>query len=89
MRYHLSYNEQTGQFRIDEQGKTIKTIDAEMFEPIKSSDDLWPLILAYNLARCGNAEKGLIMKTSEVLTFLNTHQYPFDENHDLVLNTGF
>jgi len=88
MRYHLSYNEKTGRFRIDQTGATIPSEDTKGFNMVWSSDDLWPLITAYNLIRARNADLDIFMDTAAVRNYLDNHLRPLDENDDLVINTG-
>lgn len=60
MKYHLSYNEQTGQFRIDETGKTIQTNDTIGFVNVAGSMYLSILLtFTQTMAYCAVQNKQL------------------------------
>lgn len=76
MKYHLSYNEQTGQFRIDETGKTIQTNDTIGFVRVAGGIQYTPLLtFAQTMAYCAeqNEKRWTLNQVQDCILRLHTN----------------
>lgn len=76
MKYHLSYNEQTGQFRIDETGKTIQTNETIGFIYVAGAMYFSHLlIIAQTMAYCAeqNEKRWTLNQVQDCILRLHTN----------------
>lgn len=88
MRYHLSYNEATGKFRIDETGATILTDDTNDYMLLLSADGLDLLIIISSLILEVNRYRGVkhYVSMEELRQFISKkNEYAIPE---LLVNVG-